>query len=130
MKKEITLLVVDDDSEQINILIKCLNTYANITQYFEANNGKQALEIIKHQDNIDLVISDIQMPELTGIELLKEIKNIRPQLPVLLVTGNYAYTKEYVKEHGGYDLLYKPYSLNKLVQLIRSAIMMSDFNSC
>ncbi|OFZ46229.1 MAG: hypothetical protein A2381_11455 [Bdellovibrionales bacterium RIFOXYB1_FULL_37_110] len=122
MQKEITLLVVDDDPEQINTLIMCLNAYEKITQYFEATNGKQALEIIKHQDNIDMVISDIQMPELTGIELLKEIKKIRPLLPVLLVTGNCAYTQKFIKEQGGFDLLYKPYSLHQLVQLIKSAL--------
>ena len=63
------------------------------------------------------------MPELSGIELVKIIKPLRPNLPVLLLTGNHCYKKDCVRAHGAFDILYKPYSADDLTRSVPIALM-------
>jgi len=95
MKKFIVLLV-DDDSLQIEILTAFLQASFGNIEFFEANNGAQALEIIKYQRDIDLVVSDIQMPEMNGLEFVQAARLIIPELPILLITGNMMHTSDEV----------------------------------
>jgi two-component system CheB/CheR fusion protein len=78
------ILVVDDDQQFLLVLGELLSSI-NVDHVL-AESGKIALEKI-HSENFDLVISDIAMPEMDGYQLLKEIKNIRPSLPVIALTG-------------------------------------------
>jgi CheY-like chemotaxis protein len=54
---------------------------------FEACSGKEALDILRREDSIDLVVTDQAMPKMTGTELAKVIRNEWPDIPVLLATG-------------------------------------------
>jgi CheY-like chemotaxis protein len=73
---------------------------------FEAYSGQQALEILRREDSVDLVVTDQAMPKMTGTELAKAIKNNWPEIPVLLATG---YAERVVGEDMGLPRLAKPY---------------------
>ena len=78
------VLVVEDDKN----LKKLMVTYLKRNNYtvFEANNGLQALDIIDKQ-YIDLVISDVMMPEMDGFELLNELRTSNYEIPIMLITA-------------------------------------------
>ena len=91
----IKILLVDDHQMVIDGLKSILRYVKNIDIAAEANNGKDALEILK-QKPFDLVITDISMPEMTGIALTEEIKKEYPDLKVLILTMYK--NKEFIKE--------------------------------
>lgn len=77
------ILVVDDDKNVRLSFAASFDEYKVVL----AENGQEALEILKRPHNIDLIVVDMMMPGLTGIELIKEIKKINPQQKVVLLTG-------------------------------------------
>ncbi|SMR73283.1 chemotaxis response regulator CheY [Marinobacterium sediminicola] len=87
MKKDIKILVVDDFSTMRRI-IKNLLRDLGFTNVDEADDGKTALPILK-QGNVDFLITDWNMPEMTGIDLLKEVRAdaALAHIPVLMVTA-------------------------------------------
>ena len=84
----------------------------------------EALEIFKDQpDKFDLVISDITMPGLTGVELAEQLIAIRPDIPIILCTGyNEHVSKEKINSFGIKDFLMKPLELKVLAKTIRRAL--------
>ena len=87
----ITVLVVDDDAFSLRFVSRILQKIG-ISQILEAGNGEEALELMGNPDNlVDLVISDIEMPEMDGYELVRRIRyGAIPQykkIPVLMLTG-------------------------------------------
>jgi DNA-binding NtrC family response regulator len=79
-----SVLVVDDDPSLTDLLVDTLAIIGY--QAFPASSAMAALKIIS-SEKINLVISDINMPEMSGIELLQEIKKVNQQMPVMLITG-------------------------------------------
>ena len=77
------ILVVDDDADFREELRYCLDGYTVI----EAANGPEALAILKKPNAIDLVILDAVMPQMSGTEVLREIKKIKPLLAIIMLTG-------------------------------------------
>ncbi len=77
------VLLVDDDKMFREELREALEDYRVV----EAANGKEALEILKKPNEIDIVMLDVMMPGLPGTEVLKEIKKISPSLSVVMLTG-------------------------------------------
>ncbi|MBU3914391.1 response regulator [bacterium] len=114
------VLLVDDESEFVSTLAERL--YLRGIHANTANDGEDALRAVM-DDKPDLVILDIKMPGLSGIEVLKEIKKIDPQLPIILLTGHGS-TKEGMEgmKYGAYDYLMKPIDINELIQKIQDAI--------
>jgi DNA-binding NtrC family response regulator len=79
------ILIVDDEKVQIETLRRGLRTRGFTVS--EALNGKQALEQLSGENKIDVVITDYAMPEMNGIELLKEIRKTDKHLPVIMMTA-------------------------------------------
>jgi len=78
---------------------------------------------LSDQEAFDLIISDQTMPEITGINLAREILSIRPQIPVILCTGySEQVDRESVRRLGIFDLLYKPLSVAELGTTVRRAL--------
>ena len=81
------ILLVDDDKDILYLMAKALRRYG----IFEVEDFTQpllALDHFKsHAEKYHIVVSDIKMPEMSGIELLQQVKNIRPEIPVLAVTA-------------------------------------------
>ena len=115
-----TILLVEDEEPVLEIVRKLLglNRYLVI----EAHDGYQALAICQdYSDVIDLMITDIIMPQMNGIELAKRAHILRPAMKVLFMSG---YVPEYLQQHGFTDdmvLLPKPFGLEDLVLKIRAA---------
>ncbi len=110
------ILVVEDDADLREAIIDTLEmaNYACI----EADSGEQAL-IKLNQENIAMVISDVQMPGMNGLALLKALKNKNVDLPVLLMTA-FANIKDAVDamRQGATDYLAKPFSPEVLLNLV------------
>ena len=82
-----TVLVVDDDESIRRLLLRVLKGAGY--QVLEAWNGTQALTVSReHQDRIDLLVTDVVMPEMDGFVLAEILEALRPTTPVLYVTGN------------------------------------------
>lgn len=88
-----------------------------------AKNGKEAVNLVRENNNIDLVLMDIHMPELNGFEATKEIKRINKKIPILVQTA-YILSGEKEKSFkaGCDDFLTKPISLNKLLDVVNNYI--------
>ena len=112
-----TILIVEDNVSNY----KLLEAYLSFTDAFvlRAANGKMAVKMCKKIDNIDLVLMDIKMPEMNGIEATKEIRKIRKSLPVIAQT---AYAMDSDKEeclNAGCDAYFeKPISRNKFISVL------------
>lgn len=86
-----------------------------------AKNGQEAVEIVKENKNIDLILMDIHMPELNGFEATKKIKKINHNIPIVMQTA-YILSGEEEKsyEAGCDDFLTKPIDLNKLLSVVNN----------
>jgi DNA-binding NtrC family response regulator len=107
MTKKGNLLLVDDEKDLVEGLRVILEDYAD--HIFEANDGIEALDILK-ANCIHCVITDINMPKMNGIELLKEARRRGIQIPFIAYTGHA--TKDLISELKAYnlmDLLNKPF---------------------
>ncbi|HOO50133.1 MAG TPA: response regulator [Alphaproteobacteria bacterium] len=85
--KDLKILVVDDQSE-VRAMIRNMLGELGITQIFEASDGKEAMVFTDNaMDMIDIVICDWNMPKLSGIDLLKQMRSVYPDVPFLMITG-------------------------------------------
>lgn len=110
------ILLVDDDEEFREEMSSCLEGYKVI----EASSGQQALEMIKRPNAIDLVILDVIIPGLRGTEVLKQMRKIRPDLPIIILTGQSSkeIAIESLKGHAD-DYIEKPFEVQKFLSTIR-----------
>jgi PAS domain S-box-containing protein len=102
--RPLTILAVDDDALVLMNTVAMLEDMGHTV--FEAHSGKEAIEILRREDAIDLVVTDQAMPRMTGTELAKTMKAEWPDIPVLLATG---YTDRLGDEDIGLPKLAKPY---------------------
>jgi DNA-binding NtrC family response regulator len=111
-----SILIVDDEKNVVNLLEKMLKKQGYTT--YCALNGKEALEIIDIKQ-IDLVISDIRMPEIDGISLLKKVKEIDPAIEFILITA-FATVETAVEalRIGARDYIIKPFNLEDITAAI------------
>jgi PAS domain S-box-containing protein len=110
------ILLVDDDAEVRSVTAAYLNEMGH--QVTEAPSGASALEIIARKPDVDLLVADFAMPEMTGLELAVQAREAVPGLRTLLVTG-YA-DPEKVPE--GYPVLNKPFGRKELAAQVTSLI--------
>ena len=115
-----TVLVVDDEKNYPRILGAVLEEEG--FEILTANSGAQALEIL-HASDIDLVLTDMKMPEMDGIDLLEKIKTRDPQLPVIMMTAHGSVDKAVeAMEKGAYSYLLKPFDNDRLIIYVNKAI--------
>jgi YesN/AraC family two-component response regulator len=111
MKNKNKILIVDDEVLIIDKVQKLLSfSFDNI---LTAENGKQALDIISKNNDLCCVITDIQMPIMDGIELVKSIRDNNNDIPIIIFTshGDDQLMKQAVK-YGVFDFIDKPLFLN------------------
>jgi DNA-binding NtrC family response regulator len=115
----IKVLLVDDEQGFLNVLSNRLSRrYIDATKAF---SGAAAIQILRKND-FDVVVLDLKMEDMDGIEVLKVIKKMVPELPVIILTGHGSYTaaKEGV-QFGAFDYLTKPCELVELMDKIQEA---------
>ncbi len=113
------LLIVDDDRDLLSVLE---NLFTGENYSVEtSSDGAEALEKCR-QNTYDIVITDIMMPGMTGLELLIEIKKICPETLVILITG-FASLETAIKaiREGAYDYITKPFKLEQIKVVVRNA---------
>jgi two-component system NtrC family response regulator len=119
-----TVLIVDDEKNYPLILSAVLQDvgYETLT----ANSGMEALEILNHANaDVDLVLTDMKMPVMDGIELLEKIKTINSHLPVMMMTA-YGTVEKAVEamQKGAYNYILKPFDNEGLIIFVKKAIDM------
>ena len=115
-----TILIVDDEPSMREFLAILLGKEGFVTH--EATSGKEALRLIEKQ-RFDLIISDIRMPEISGIALLEHVKQNDLTIPVVLITA-YASPEDAVlaMKHGAYDYLTKPFKVENILKVVSAAL--------
>ena len=114
------ILVVDDEPKMRTLLFEALTRQGHAVDL--AENGTEALEKFKAHP-FDLVLTDIRMPGLDGMELLREINKLSPQTPVVVVTG-YGTVDNAVEamRSGAFDYVLKPFSVDLIEEIVERAL--------
>ncbi len=114
------VLIVDDEKNIREGLGRSLSMDGY--EIYLAENGKKGLEIVNSSE-IDLVITDLKMPELSGEQLLKKITSSNPNIPVIILTGHGSIeTAVNAMRDGAFDFLTKPVNLDRLSLLVKRAL--------
>lgn len=119
MKDNIRILVVDDEALMRNLLLKILEQEGY--QITLASSTKEALEKLEEED-FNLVLSDIKMPDMNGLELLSSIKQNWPDIAVVMMTGyGDAYTVKEALMLGADEYVTKPFKSHEISLIIERA---------
>ena len=116
------ILIIEDEEPIRRVLVRILNEEDSNFEIHEASDGKKGLESIS-KENFDLVLCDIKMPKIDGIELLQRTRKNNSSLPFIMLTGhgNIETAVESMKL-GAYDFISKPPDLNRLITSVRNAL--------
>ena len=115
-----TILLVDDETRFVETMTKLL-TRRKYT-VFQAFDGEQALTRLADNDAVDVVVLDVKMPGMDGIETLRKIRKEFPFVAVILLTGHASVQSAVDGMHlGAFDYLQKPCGMDKLLELITRA---------
>ncbi len=111
INKDITILIAEDEESNFLLLKTILKKYCNI---LHAKTGKELLDIYKEQ-HADLILMDIKMPEMNGIDALKEIRKFDKEIPVIMQSA-YAFENdmESAREAGSNGFVTKPINIKEL----------------
>jgi len=117
----VKILVVDDEE-----LVRTLTVHVLERAGYEVvsvDSARGALELVETDERIDLVVSDVVMPALSGVDLLTELRATRPELPVVLMTGGSPEPERTSKalELGATAIVYKPYTHAQLCDAVARA---------
>jgi DNA-binding NtrC family response regulator len=112
------ILVVDDNKDFADVFCDILRS--NNYKVESCYGGVQAVNVVK-SDEFDILFLDIRMPDMDGIETLKEVKKIRPATTVIMMTG-YSVDEMVHKalEEKASDIIYKPFEIDKVLSLLQS----------
>jgi two-component system, NtrC family, nitrogen regulation response regulator NtrX len=116
------ILIIEDEASIRRVLTKILSEENDTYQVEEAEDGVQGLEKIKNSD-YDLVLCDIKMPKMDGEELLEAVKKIKPEIPIVMISGHGDMeTAINTMRLGAFDYISKPPDLNRLLNTVRNAL--------
>jgi DNA-binding NtrC family response regulator len=116
------ILVIEDESAIRRVLVKILSEENKTYKVFEAEDGLVGTEMVRDND-YDLVLCDIKMPKMDGVEVLEAIKKIKPEIPVVMISGHGDLeTAVNTMRLGAFDYISKPPDLNRLLNTVRNAL--------
>ncbi len=116
------ILIIEDEVSIRRVLKNIITEESQNYKVYEAEDGLQGVEMIKEND-FDLVLCDIKMPKMDGIEVLEYAKKIKPELPFLMISGHGDLeTAVQAMKIGAFDYISKPPDLNRLLNAIRNAL--------
>ena len=116
------ILIIEDEEPIRRVLVRILSDEDSGFEIQEASDGKKGIDLIK-KESFDLVLCDIKMPKIDGIELLQRTRKTNTSLPFIMLTGhgNIETAVESMKL-GAYDFISKPPDLNRLINSVRNAL--------
>lgn len=116
------ILIIEDEPAIRRVLTKILSEENDTYKVDEAEDGIQGLEKVKNED-YDLVLCDIKMPKMDGVEVLEAIKKIKPEIPMVMISGHGDLeTAVNTMRLGAFDYISKPPDLNRLLNTVRNAL--------
>ena len=116
------ILIIEDEAAIRRVLTKILSEESDTYEVEEAEDGLQGVEKIKNED-YDLVLCDIKMPKMDGVEVLEAVKKIKPEVPMVMISGHGDLeTAVNTMRLGAYDYISKPPDLNRLLNTVRNAL--------
>ncbi|MBA2881996.1 DNA-binding response OmpR family regulator [Desulfosalsimonas propionicica] len=120
MTDSIKVLLVDDEEEFVTTLAERLEMRGFDPSI--ATSGDQALSMVQDKA-FDLIVLDLMMPGIGGLEVMKQIKSANPDMPIILLTGQGS-TKEGMEgmNQGAFDFLMKPLDIEELISQIHEAL--------
>ena len=128
-KLKARILVVDDDPETGEVL-RDLLVFAGF-DVIVAENGTQAVDLLSTVRHFDLMISDMQMPKMDGLELLRLSRRLRKHLPVVILTGHgTVHNGIHALEQGAHDYILKPFNTEKLLGVVEAALKSRSVQLC
>ena len=124
MKK---ILIVDDDPVFLILLHRTLLDEGY--QVIKAERSQEAISAME-SESFDVVITDLLMPDIDGIELTQRLLGIDPKLPIIIITGSGYFEKAAeAMKIGAYDFIAKPFELKKICTTIKNALDYRKINS-
>ena len=117
--KKLRVLLVDDEEEFVETLADRLKL--RDLEASTAHNGEEALSVVKKEEP-DVIVLDLKMPGIDGIEVLRRVKKAYPAVEVIILTGHGSEKdEEAARSLGAFDYIKKPVDLDKLVPRIQNA---------
>lgn len=118
----INILIIEDEAAIRRVLVKILSEENEQFQVDEAEDGIQGMQKIKDED-FSLVLCDIKMPKMDGVEVLEAAKKIKPEIPFIMISGHGDLdTAVNTMRMGAFDYISKPPDLNRLLNTVRNAL--------
>jgi len=115
----VRVLVIDDEEDIRRLLADILTSGGHVVS--SASNGIEALEILK-EENFDLVLTDLEMPGMSGWEIARSIKKVAPETMIALITGWGANLDSAQLQESGIDkIVNKPFRMDQILSLAREA---------
>lgn len=116
------ILIIEDEAPIRRVLNKILSEENDAYLVQEAEDGLQGIELVKNED-FDLILCDIKMPKMDGVEVLEAIKKIKPEIPMVMISGHGDLeTAIQTMRLGAFDYISKPPDLNRLLNTVRNAL--------
>jgi two-component system nitrogen regulation response regulator NtrX len=123
------ILIIEDEAAIRRVLSKILSEENTSYVIFEAEDGLAGLELAS-KISYDLILCDIKMPKMDGLEVLEKIKKIQPEIPVIMISGHGDLdTAVQTMRFGAFDYISKPPDLNRLLTTVRNALDKSQLTS-
>ncbi|MEB3217051.1 MAG: ATP-binding protein [Nostocales cyanobacterium 94392] len=118
------LLFVDDEPDLRELICQKFRKQIRHGEYqiYFALNGIEALEIISEHPDLDLVITDINMPGMNGLTLLTKIKELKPDFKTIVISGGGMQNMRKAMNAGAFDLLIKPINLQDLEKIVKKTL--------
>lgn len=116
------ILIIEDEAAIRRVLVKILSEENDTYEVEEAEDGLAGMEKIKKED-YDLVLCDIKMPKMDGVEVLEATRKIKPEIPIVMISGHGDLdTAVNTMRLGAFDYISKPPDLNRLLNTVRHAL--------
>jgi len=116
------ILIIEDEAAIRRVLGKIISEESDAYKVEEAEDGLRGIELIKDND-YDLVLCDIKMPKMDGVEVLEKAKKIKPEIPFVMISGHGDLdTAVNTMRLGAFDYISKPPDLNRLLNTVRNAL--------
>ena len=116
------ILIIEDEAAIRRVLKKIISEENDKYQVEEAEDGLAGMELIKNND-YDLILCDIKMPKMDGVEVLEKTQKIKPEIPMLMISGHGDLdTAVNTMRMGAFDYISKPPDLNRLLNAVRNAL--------